>query len=160
MNPDTNVKHSWKSVASTAVLAWSLAVAQAQNPSINWWTVDGGGGTSTGGVFAVTSTLGQPDAGRMTGGRFVLDGGFWGLVAASQGEEGAPPLSVSFTTGAVTIRWHLPAEGWVLDQASTLTNATIPWSQVPVNQYQTNTQHVFITVDPPSGSAFYRLRRH
>ena len=37
----------------------------AQNFSLDWWTMDGGGGTSTGGVYSVTGTVGQPDAGPM-----------------------------------------------------------------------------------------------
>ncbi len=41
-------------------------------------TVDGGGGTSTGGTFSLTGTIGQPDAQRSEGGQFVLHGGFWG----------------------------------------------------------------------------------
>jgi hypothetical protein len=29
---------------------------------LDWFTIDGGGGTSTGGVYAVSGTIGQPDA--------------------------------------------------------------------------------------------------
>ena len=70
-------------------------VAQAQY-ALDWWTVDGGGGTSTGGVYAVSGTLGQPDAGLMSGGNFTLVGGFWGVVAAVQ-TPGAPYLTVTRT---------------------------------------------------------------
>jgi len=46
--------------------------------SIDWYTVDGGGGTSTGGGFVLSGTIGQPDAGPvMSGGTFTLTGGFW-----------------------------------------------------------------------------------
>lgn len=45
--------------------------------TITWWTVDGGGGTSQGGVFTVTGTIGQPDAGTIAGGPYVLGSGFW-----------------------------------------------------------------------------------
>jgi hypothetical protein len=30
---------------------------------LSWSTMDGGGGTSTGGAYAVSGTIGQPDAG-------------------------------------------------------------------------------------------------
>ena len=41
-------------------------------------TIDGGGVMrSTGGDFEMSSTIGQPDAGKMTGGDFQLTGGFW-----------------------------------------------------------------------------------
>jgi len=45
--------------------------------SINWWTVDGGGGTSHNGPYALSGTIGQADAGELTGGSYVLVGGFW-----------------------------------------------------------------------------------
>jgi len=45
---------------------------------LSWHTVDGGGGTSTGGVYALSGTAGQPDASlSMTGGTYALSGGFW-----------------------------------------------------------------------------------
>lgn len=45
---------------------------------LTWHTIDGGGGMfSTGGSFEVSGTIGQPDAGRMTGGNFEIVGGFW-----------------------------------------------------------------------------------
>jgi len=34
--------------------------------SIDWHTIDGGGGTSSGGVYSVVGTIGQPDAGGPT----------------------------------------------------------------------------------------------
>jgi len=58
-----------------------LALAQF---SIDWYKIDGGGGTSTGGSFAVSGTIGQPDPNQpdptippLTGGGFSLVGGFW-----------------------------------------------------------------------------------
>lgn len=60
---------------ATSVLADSDAVTYR----IEKWTVDGGGGVSSGGVYAVTGTNGQPDAGTLTGGVYGLNGsGFWG----------------------------------------------------------------------------------
>ena len=42
-------------------------------------TIDNGGGTSAGGGFSLTGTIGQPDANPQTstGGEFLLAGGFW-----------------------------------------------------------------------------------
>ena len=54
------------------------ATTQAHSYDITWWTVDGGGGTSTGGGYTLSGTIGQPDAGTMTGGGYTLAGGFWG----------------------------------------------------------------------------------
>ena len=55
--------------------------AQAQPYSITLWTVDGGGGTSAGGSYALSGTIGQPDAGVLSGGTYSLIGGFWGIDA-------------------------------------------------------------------------------
>lgn len=46
---------------------------------LTWSTIDGGGATfSTGGVYELGGTIGQPDAGNHTGGNYALAGGFWG----------------------------------------------------------------------------------
>ena len=46
--------------------------------ALSWWTVDGGGHwTSEGGGYSFTGTIGQPDAGTLTGGVYTLGGGFW-----------------------------------------------------------------------------------
>ena len=37
---------------------------------LSWHTIDGGGGTSTGGVYSVSGTIGQPDAGAMSGANY------------------------------------------------------------------------------------------
>src|SRR3989440_3769813 len=104
------------------LLLGSLGVSalQAQNYSIDWFTIDGGGGTSTGGVFSVSGTIGQPDAGHMSGGNFSIDGGFWGIIAAVQ-TPGAPLLRVFVTTtNTVVIAWPAPSTGFNLEQESNL----------------------------------------
>ena len=45
---------------------------------LSWWTADGGGATfSAGGDFAMGGTVGQPEAGSLSGGGYNLTGGFW-----------------------------------------------------------------------------------
>ena len=54
------------------------------NYDLSWHTIDTGGETSsTGGDFVLAATIGQPDAGSaMTGGDYVITGGFWaGIIA-------------------------------------------------------------------------------
>jgi hypothetical protein len=63
-----------------ALLLLSTAVVNSfmsDGFQLNWWTVDGGGGVSTGGEFLLQGTAGQHDAGDLQGGRFTLAGGFW-----------------------------------------------------------------------------------
>jgi hypothetical protein len=54
------------------------AVAQTGGPyDLSWNTQDGGGGTSSGGPYAITGVIGQPDAGPpLSGGNETLSGGF------------------------------------------------------------------------------------
>ncbi len=127
----------------------------AQNYSIDWHTIDGGGGTSTGGVYAVTGTIGQPDAGRMAGGNFSIEGGFWGILSAVQ-LPGAPLLSITRTpTNTVAVSWPSPSAGFNL-QVNTNGLGTVNWSNVvalPVDDGTTKT----LIVNPPTGNRFYRL---
>jgi len=59
-----------------AILLPAAASAQFDLP---WYTLDGGGAMfTTGGVYTLSGTIGQPDAGPvMTGGTYRLSGGFW-----------------------------------------------------------------------------------
>ena len=63
-----------------AVLAGLPAGAQQpqQTYTLDWWTVDGGGGTfSTGGGYSLGGTAGQPDPGVLAGNGYTLGSGFW-----------------------------------------------------------------------------------
>jgi hypothetical protein len=128
--------------------------------SLDWRTVDGGGGTSTGGVYAVSGTIGQPDAGPvLSGGNFTLTGGFWSLIAAVQ-TPGAPYLTVFRTaTNSVVVSWPLAgAEGWVLQATNALPNVATPWPVIPP-PYQTNGTNLQFIEPSPVGSKFYRLHK-
>ena len=127
----------------------------AQPFSIDWHTIGGGGGTSTGGVFAVSGTTGQPTANAqsMTNGGFSLTGGFWSVFAVPTPD--APLLSIERQDANVRIFWPQPATGFVLEQSPTVTGA---WSQVSV-PYTTNATGISISVPAPTGNKFYRLRK-
>jgi hypothetical protein len=43
---------------------------------LSWYTIDGGGGQSSGGQYELLSTIGQPDAAWSSGGNYELLGGF------------------------------------------------------------------------------------
>jgi len=60
------------------LLIMAVGVAYAQGAfDLPWWTVDGGGGDSHGGTFALSGAIGQPDATLSHGGGYTLSGGFW-----------------------------------------------------------------------------------
>lgn len=44
---------------------------------MSWWSVDGGGGSSSGGVFAVIGAIGQPDTGVASACAVAIEGGVW-----------------------------------------------------------------------------------
>lgn len=146
-----------KLVGATALaLAMAVLTLRGQDYSVDWFTVDGGGGTSTGGVYSVTGTIGQPDAGHLSGGDYSLDGGFWGLIAAVQ-TPGAPYLSVAVTpTNTVLISWSYPSIGFSLQQNGVLN--TTNWVSVTNVPVQAGDQWQLI-VQPSPGNRFYRLMK-
>jgi len=62
------------SVILFAVLNATVASGQYK---LNWYTIDGGGGRSSGGPYELLGTIGQPDAAYSAGGGYELLGGFW-----------------------------------------------------------------------------------
>ena len=119
--------------------------------AINWHTIDGGGGTSTGGVYSVSGTIGQPDAGQqtMTGGNYSVTGGFWALYAVQT--PGAPALTIVPTgPGQATISWSAATgTNWVLQEALSLSPAN--WTDSPSG----STNPVVVPATLPT--KFYRL---
>jgi hypothetical protein len=139
------------------ILCLSLpAVGFAQPYSIDWYKIAGGGGTSTGGVYSVSGTIGQPDAGvAMTGGNYSLTGGFWSLIAAVQ-TPGLPNLTITFVgPNSVVVSW--PNTGsYTLLQNSNL--ATGSWT---ISGYSITTANGTnrVTITPPTGNLFFRLEQ-
>jgi len=130
-------------------LAASLCFATSAQYSVSWFAVAGG-------VYSVSGTIGQPDAGKMSGGDFTLDGGFWGIIAAVQ-TPGAPLLTItpSSQLSTITVSWPSPSTGWTLQQ-NTNGVGSVNWSSV-TNGVQDNRTEKFLTVTPPAGNRFYRL---
>ncbi len=77
---------------ASVFLTMGVAVAQFE---ITRHTIDGGGVmNSSGGSFEISGTIGQPDAGVLTGGSFELTGGFWfALDYGDCNEDGVVGLS-------------------------------------------------------------------
>ncbi len=135
-------------------LAFSLR-AWGQSYSIDWYKIAGGGGTSTGGVYTVSGTIGQPDAsGAMSGGSYSLTGGFWSLIAAVQ-TPGAPLLTITRSGASIIVSWPSPATGWTLQQNSNSINSA-DWNNV-TDTIQDDGTTKTLTVNPPTGNRFYRL---
>ncbi len=136
-----------------ALVAVSAAIsAPAQNYSIDWFTIDGGGGTSSGGVYSLSGTIGQPDAGAtMTGGQYTLVGGFWALPFAIQ-EPGTPLLAIEpFGPGQARISWSPNTPGFLLQENVNLNTAN--WVDSPSG----SSNPVIVPATLPIKS--YRLRK-
>lgn len=124
--------------------------SQAQTYVITSSTIDGGGGTSTGGVYSVSGTIGQPDAGGpMTNGQYSVTGGFWALPTAVQ-TPGAPTLTITAgAPGQATISWSPATPGFVLQETALLSTAN--WT----NSLSGVTNPIVVPITVPS--KFYRL---
>jgi hypothetical protein len=119
-----------KPLLFSLILGATALGASAQNYSIDWHTMDGGG-TSTGGGYSLSGTIGQSDAGGpMTGGNYSLTGGFWALPQLVQ-TEGAPTLFVTNAAPGWATIWWTPATGtnWVLQERLSLTTGA--WTNAP-----------------------------
>jgi len=129
---------------------------QAQQYSIDWFNVSGGGGTSTGGVYAVSGTIGQSDTGMaMSGGNYSLTGGFWSLIAVVQ-TPGLPNLTIMYSSNSVIVSW--PNTGsYTLQQNS---NLAVPggWTTSGYTITTANSTNS-ITIMSPTGNLFFRLKQ-
>lgn len=136
--------------ASLVLGCWILVLPVQGQFSIGWFKIAGGGGTSTGGVYSISGTIGQHDAGpTLTNGQFSVTGGFWAQPQAVQ-MPGAPLLVMApATPGYATISWTPASPGYILQET---------WSLAPANW--TNalsgaTNPVVISTTLPA--KFYRL---
>lgn len=126
--------------------------ASAQSYTINWYKIAGGGGTSAGGQFTLTGTIGQPDASvTMTGGNYSLTGGFWSTISVVQ-TPGAPTLRISQSGNTITVYWQ-NVSGWILQQNNNLA-APANWTQ---NNSWTSGATNSLKLTSPSGNLFFRL---
>ena len=76
-----------------------------QTYTLDWWSIDGGGGASTGGSFDLIAAAGQTEAGASSSGGTMLESGLWAgvidlqLIFADGFETGDTSLW-SVTSGA------------------------------------------------------------
>ena len=143
------------------LIALLLTVVQgfAQPFAIESFTVDGGGGTSTGGSYTVSGTIGQPDAGTLAGGGFTLQGGFWVVVAEFVAPD-SPELQIAYASATTaSIWWPSPSGGFVLQVNTSINNPngweTMAPGTVITDDGTTRSVTVFIV----DGLRFYRLRK-
>ena len=143
----------WLSLSVLLLILQSSAFAQTY--SIDWYKIAGGGGTSTGGTYQVSGTIGQPDAGgAMTGGNYSLTGGFWALISVVQ-SPGAPTLYISHSGNSVTVFWQV-VSGWSLQQNN---NLTLPANWTASGGVTTSNGTNYLNITSPTGNLFFRLKQ-
>jgi hypothetical protein len=122
--------------------------------SIDWFTVDGGGGTTSDGVYEISGTIGQPDAGNLLAANFVIEGGFWSGFEPVQ-EPGAPGLTIErLSATSVLLSWPAPSAGFVLQECLGLGQES--WVNVPITPQVVNGRNQ-VVITPLAGQRFYRL---
>jgi len=135
-------------------IAFTTCRVASQSYSIDWYKVAGGGGTSTGGGYSLSGTIGQHDGSSpITGGNYSLVGGFWSLYAVQI--PGAPLLKINRTsTNTVLVSWTYPSSGFSLQQNTSLGNTN--WIATPESVTNNGTVN-YIIVTAPTANRFYRL---
>ena len=135
------------------LFCWFLLISFAQQYSIDWYKIAGGGGTSTGGVYSVSGTIGQHDAGVAHDRRQLFpDRRILGAISVVQ-TPGAPTLYIAGSGNTVTVYWQA-VSGWSLQQNSILTTPA-GWSASSGVTTSNGTNYLNIT--PPTGNLFFRL---
>ncbi len=147
-----------RSTLATVLLAACLdagapSTARAQAYTVDWSSLDAGGGFSAGGGFAITSTVGQPDMGAASNDAFSINGGFWSIFVPPPFRP--PFLSVTRQGASIRVSWPRASAGFTLDQSSAVTGS---WSQVAL-PYITNATEISVLIASPGSNRFYRLRR-
>lgn len=132
-----------------------LAGAAPGELTLDGSSVDGGGGSSTGGVFVITGTIGQPDAGAMSGGNFAVQGGFRANIAVVQ-TPGAPLLSILTTNNTLVLVWPAPATGYLLQETPAL--SVMNWTNANLTPVTVGSEKR-VTLPSAAGNRFYRLHK-
>ncbi len=144
-----------KTTGKLVIAVAALFPTWAANPyAIVWSSVEGGGGASTGGPYAVSGGVAKSD-GTSAGGTFAASGGFWSVVAVH--EPGEPRLYIAHQTDTDTVRvfWPSRFSNLVLEQSPDLADDSWSDSSHPVSD---NGVTRSITFTPQEGRMFFRLR--
>ncbi len=151
------MKNNMKRFLFISSIVGLTSAAFAQSYSIGWQSIDAGSGTSTGGAYSVTGSIGQHDAGQtMTGGKYSVTGGFWSLAGTVQTPQ-APLLRIYVTaTNTAVLYWPSSSAGFTLEQTQNL--ASTNWTAVP-EPVSDDGANKAVVVAPVKGPRFYRLSK-
>lgn len=140
-----------------AILTAGVTAGVAQtNYAIPWFKVAGGGAMqSTGGGYALSGTIGQADAGRLTGGIYRNEGGFWGIAVQ---QLGYPVLSITPSGTNVIVSWVTAETGFIVQTNADLATPNV-WNDTALSPVVTGTTNRVTVPVNPAMKTFFRLRR-
>ena len=144
-----------RTIRIAALACAALFPAGGANPyAIVWSSVEGGGGASTGGPYAVSGGVAKTD-GTSAGGTYAASGGFWSVVAVH--EPGEPRVYIAYHADTDTVRvfWPSRFSTYVLQQSPDLSAGSWSDSNHPLTD---NGATRSITFTPVEGRLFFRLR--
>lgn len=117
-------------------------------------TIAGGGGASASNQFVLNGTVGQANAGRLSGGSFALEAGFWHQLVLVQ-SEGGPKLNLKIVGTNAVISWPIGADAYQLQFATHLGGA---WTNEPSTVLTTRAEHS-VTLPAAGVMKYFRLSR-
>ena len=146
-----------KNILIIGLLVVATFVARAQNYSVDWYKVAGGGGTSAGGNYSLSGTIGQPDASTnnaLNGENFSLTGGFWSLYAVQT--PGFATLAIRSAASNLAVVFWQNVGSYTLQTNSNLASTNwVDYGGCVALLNGTNN----VTFAPAVGNLFFRLRQ-
>jgi hypothetical protein len=141
-------------VLVVCIFALTSAAQQYATP---WFKIAGGGGMqSTGGVYALSGTIGQVDTGRVAAtNAYRIEAGFW-AVAIQQ--LGYPELSIMQSGTNAIVSWVTAESGLILQQTLELAIPTA-WADSGLTVTTNATTNLVTVPLNPAMKTFFRLRR-
>ena len=135
----------------TLALLLALTTTAAAQYTIDWYTMDAGGGSGAAGAFEMHGTLGQPDPFSGAAGGVICVGGYWSLL-----DEAVPLLRIFRVGPNVVLGWPNPSPGFALQASPNLVPPS--WTAVAIAPVNVGSE-LQVTWGLPGGRHFFRLRR-
>jgi hypothetical protein len=133
---------------AVAICAFSVAAQNSSSYNLEWNTIGGGGGPISGGAYTISGTVGQPDAGSLSGGNYAIEGGFW-----PGADNNSFRIQYARQGSSLNISWH--GIGFMLQSADTVAGR---WQDVSSGTTSDGVGFQ-VTVPMTSATRFYRLHR-
>jgi hypothetical protein len=128
--------------------------------SIDWFTLDAGGGFQSSANYVVNFTAGQTDVGAtvLSSASYRIIPGFWSLEDLGPA-TGLPQLTITLFGPRVILSWPSPSAGFVLQETDSLDVLPAVWGNTP-GVVSDNGFTKSLTLSHNQAKRFYRLRRN